>query len=407
MLTAADAIDRLRTLPEGPAVLDAVARTPGAWVVGGAVRDALLDRSPRELDVVVDGDLATLLAQLGGDVVRHERFGTVTVTLPGAGVTESAGPVTVDVAQARRETYAAPGVLPEVQAAPLDEDLRRRDLTVNAIAIRPDAGSGATLRAVDGALGDLERGVLRILHDRSFTDDPTRVWRVARYAVRLGFAVDRHTATLAAAADPATVTGVRLGNELRLALREHDPRAALRRAAALNGRLLPAGADTDPRRLDDALALLPVGARTDLVILAACCACVDSARLVAWVADMGFTAAERDIVAAGSRASTYLPLHRASTGSEIARAVRGVPVEVVALAGGPQAERWIRELAHVRLAITGADLLAAGVPEGPTVGRVLQAVLDARLDGTLGAGHEAELVAARAVASAATDGVAS
>ncbi|MCW3016149.1 MAG: tRNA nucleotidyltransferase [Solirubrobacterales bacterium] len=398
MLTPTQAMDELLALPEGPFVLEQVAQTPGAWVVGGAVRDVLLGRAPRELDLVVQADPAPLIAALGGSVVSHARFGTATVTLDMAG---ARGPVTVDIARARTETYRAPGALPDVHEATVLEDLERRDVSVNAIALRPGVqGAAPELLQVPGALEDLDRGLLRVLHDRSFGDDPTRLWRVARYAVRLGFAVDAHTAALAARADPRTVTGVRLGNELRLALRERDPLAVLRTAQALNGLLLPEGIDLDPRRLPDALALLPAGGRDDLVTLAACCGPVDAATLVAWLADLGFSAAELDIVAAGSRASTYMPLHRARSGSDIARAVRGVPLEVVALAGGAQAERWIRELQDVRLQITGEDLLAAGVPEGPAVGRVLQRVLDQRLDGTLEGGRDAELAAARAALAA-------
>jgi tRNA nucleotidyltransferase (CCA-adding enzyme) len=396
MLSPTAAIDRLRLLPSGERVLDVVTRTPGAWVVGGAARDALRGRDALELDLVVDGDPGALLAALGGSVRAHERFGTATVTLPDPG--PDGRPVTVDVARARRERYPTPGALPEVEPAPLAEDLLRRDVTLNAIALRPapERGAAPELVHAPGALEDLEAGVLRVLHDRSFADDPTRLWRVARYAARLAATVDPHTAALAARADPGTVGGPRLGNELRLALREPDPLAALRAAAALNDRLLPAAADLRPARLPEALALLPPEARADLVTLAACCGRVDAAALVAWLSDLGFGSAELDVVAAGSRASTYGPLQRAATPAEIARAARGVPLEVVALAGGDQARRWMDELRHVRLQISGADLLAAGVPKGPEVGRRLQAALDARLDGTLAPGRDAELAAALA-----------
>lgn len=405
MFTPAQAIDRLRALPEGPFVMRQVAQSPGSWVVGGAVRDALLGRAPRELDLVVEGDPAPLIHALGGSVVAHERFGTATVTLDARAAGGGSGPVRVDVARARTETYAEPGALPEVQEATLAQDLCRRDVSVNAIALRPGAeGAIPELRHVPGAVEDLDAGVLRVLHQGSFRDDPTRLWRVARYAARLGFTVHGDTAALAARADPTTVTGVRLGNELRLALRERDPLAALRAAASLNGRLLPAQVDLNPRRLAPALALAPVGARADLMTLAACCGPVDAAELVGWLADLGFSGAELEIVAAGSRASTYMPLHQAVSGSQIARAARGAPLEIVALAGGAQAERWISELRHVRLQVTGSDLLAAGVPEGPSVGRLLAQLLDLRLDGTLEAGREPELTAARALAQTAHAG---
>ncbi|UTI62900.1 hypothetical protein NBH00_16210 [Paraconexibacter antarcticus] len=396
MLNPSAALDRLRTLPAGPRVLGLVAATPGAWVVGGAVRDALLDLDARELDLVVEGDPTGLLDALGGTVVAHERFGTATVTLPEPG--PAGEPLTVDVARARRETYAVPGALPDVEFTTVAEDLHRRDVSVNAIALRPAGEGEPELLAVDGALDDLGAGVLRVLHDRSFADDPTRLWRVARYAARLGFAADAHTTALAARADPRSVSGPRLGSELRLALREPDALAALRAAAALNDGLLPAGLDLDPARLPAALELLSGAGevRRDLVLLAACARTTDAAALVDWLGHLGFGSRELDIVAAGSRSSTYMPLQRAQTPAEIARAARGVPLEVVALAGGEQARRWIDELRHVGLAITGEDLLGAGVPEGPEVGRRLQAALDQRLDGAIPPGRDAELQAALA-----------
>jgi tRNA nucleotidyltransferase (CCA-adding enzyme) len=120
---------------------------------------------------------------------------------------------------------------------------------------------------------------------------------------------------------------------------------------------------------------------------------MDASELLAWLDEMGFTAVERDVVAAGSRFSTGAPLRAASTPAEIARAARGAPVEAVALAGGPNARRWIEGLRHVRLEITGDDLLAAGVPQGPEVGERLRRALDRKLDGEV-SGRSAELAAA-------------
>jgi tRNA nucleotidyltransferase (CCA-adding enzyme) len=247
---------------------------------------------------------------------------------------------------------------------------------------------------VPRALDDLSEGWLRVLHDDSFVDDPTRLWRVARYAARLGFAIDPHTFALARAADPTTVSGVRMGNELRLALREPDPLAVLETARSLNDQLLPPHFTTRPGGVSEALALLPPEGRADLVVLARCVTRMDVRELLDWLDELGFTAGEREIVAAGSRPSTWRPLQVARTPSEIARAARGAPVEVVALAGGPNARRWLEELRQVRLEITGHDLLAAGIPEGPEIGRRLQAVLDQKLDGLLDDGRDAELAAA-------------
>ncbi|HEU4978249.1 MAG TPA: hypothetical protein VFT42_05100 [Solirubrobacteraceae bacterium] len=380
-MVASQVVDALRALPCGQRLLDAAAGREGAWLVGGAARDLLLGRPPRELDVAVEGPVDELAQALGGAHRAHDRFGTATVRDRGCAF---------DLAATRTETYAHPGALPDVRPADIDEDLARRDVTVNAIAVRLPDGE---LRAAAHALEDLEAGVLRVLHDRSLEDDPTRLWRLARYAARLGFTVEQHTAALAAAADPSTVSGERIGAEVRLALAEPDPCAAFEQAAALNGALLPEGFAPRPPGVAGALALLPPDGRRDLVILAACCAGMDARALLAWLDRLAFPARDREIVAAASRESTLAPLRRARTAAEIARAARGAPVEGVALAGGENARRWIDDLRHVRLEIDGDDLLAAGVPEGPEVGERLRRALERKLDGELD-GRDAELAAA-------------
>ena len=377
MRTPEEAEAALRELPGGTELLDAITGTPGAWVVGGAVRDALLGREPVEVDVVLappaGADPAAPLEAFAGRLgvplqPEQTRFGTRTLTTPDG--------LVVDLVRARREHYSRPGALPEVEPAELDADLARRDVSVNAIALRP----GEPLRAVPGALDDLAAGVLRILHPRSFEDDATRLWRVARFGARLGFEPDAETAARAAVADPATVSGSRHGNELRRTLAEDDAVGALHATQALAPQLFPAG--FAPRSAADALALLPrEEGRPGLVVLARACASIEAARLVAWLDALGFGAAERDVAAAGSRAVTLHPLRSASDAAGIARAARGAPLEVVALAGGAGARRWIEELRHVRLDIDGADLLAAGVAAGPELGARLQRALDARLNG--------------------------
>ena len=372
-------LERLARLPRGRAVLDATGELPGVYLVGGAVRDLALGLEPHEVDIAVDGDPGPLLAALGGADVEHERFGTATVD-------------GVDVVRARAESYPQPGALPEVRPGSIGDDLARRDFTVNAIAVALHDGQ---VHAVEHAGGDLDGRRLRVLHDGSFRDDPTRLWRLARYTARLGFVIEERTLQLAseAVADNAlaTVSGVRMGNELRLALREPDPVAALIEAAALG--LLPPG--MVPARADEALSLLPEGeGRRDLVILAASCAGMDARALLAWLDHMGFAGPERDLVAAASRFVVGSPLRAASTPAEIARAARGAPIEAVALAGGDNARRWIGELRHVALNITGDDLLAAGVPQGPEIGQRLRRTLDRVLDGEIAPGRDAEMAAA-------------
>ena len=228
-----DLRDTLRAMPCGAALLDAAPPGGGVHLVGGAVRDLLRGVTPAELDVAVEGDTTALLTALGGLPLRHERFGTATV---------QSGACRIDVAMTRAERYASPGALPEVRPAGLAEDLGRRDFTVNAIAL--DLGDGR-LREAPGAQDDLRAGLLRVLHDRSFVDDPTRLWRLARYRARLGFEVEPSTRELAreavAAGALATVSSTRIGNELRLALAEPDPVAALESAAELGPGALAGG----------------------------------------------------------------------------------------------------------------------------------------------------------------------
>jgi len=384
-----DLLERLTRLPCGRRLLAAAAGHDGVHLVGGAVRDLLLGREPRELDVVVEGDVAPIARRLGAGATIHERFGTATV---------EAGGCRFDLASARAESYARPGALPDIRPAGIDEDLRRRDVTVNALAL--DLRGGA-LRAVEHAREDLAARRLRVLHGASFGDDPTRLWRIARYAARLGFELEEHTAALAAAAVAtgalATVSGVRIGNELRLALAEPDPMAALEAAAGLG---LAPWLTVDRELAGAALGLLPPGeGRADLVVLAA------SLTLPAGDADMllaelGFSAAERAVVRACARAPELAAamIDEAPRPSALARLLRGLPVEAVALAGaqgaGGPARRWLEDLRHVALAISGDDLLAAGVPRGREIGLRLAAALDLRLDGELAGGRDAELAAA-------------
>jgi tRNA nucleotidyltransferase (CCA-adding enzyme) len=386
-----DLVGALRPHP----ALEVLAEEPGVHVVGGAVRDVLLGRRPHELDVLVEGDaiaVARRVAErLGGEAVAHERFGTATVRAAGH---------TFDLAAARRERYARPGALPEVEpGASVAEDLARRDLTVNAIALRLADGR---LTAWPGALEDLGAGVLRVLHDASFRDDPTRMLRAARYAARLGFAVEPHTDALWARAirDRAveTVTGPRLGEELRLALREPQPAAlrALERhglAEAVLG--LPFGVHEPV--VEAALALTPPDGRDDLVALAACVGPATGAEIASALDRLGFPAAERGIVKAAATSAAGLAdaLARGAGDhdgggplgdDELWRSLRRETAEAVALAGArepaaaPAARRWLEDVRHRRLAITGDDLVAAGL-HGPAVGLALDAAMAAHLRG--------------------------
>ena len=391
-----DLLDRVRALPVAKPLLAHLQDDAGVHLVGGAVRDLLLGGTPFDLDLVVEGDAAAVAASLGGELKAFDRFGTATAVLDG---------FSYDIARARRETYAHPGALPDVEPAPLAEDLLRRDFTVNAIALALAGDSAGELTAAPGALGDLDARRLRVLHDRSFIDDPTRLLRLARYASRLGFEVEPHTRELADAAVAGgalwTVSGSRLGAELRLLARERDPVAALRGLAdlGLDRAVHPQFGIEDEELARRALALLPDDGRRDRLAVALAARRVPPTELGALLESLAFEADDRDaILLAATRADHVAPaLAAARAPSEIAAAVAGAPPELVALAGalGPasEAREWFDVLRHVRLAIDGGDLLAAGVREGPAVGRGLRAALAAKLD-QQASGPEEELAAA-------------
>jgi tRNA nucleotidyltransferase (CCA-adding enzyme) len=400
-------LDGVREQPGGEALL--AAAHEGVHLVGGAVRDLLRAERPRELDVLVEGPIEPLLEALGGEAVTHDRFGTATVSL---------GDARIDVARARREHYPHPGALPVVEPASVAEDLLRRDFTVNAIAV---SLTDARMLSAPHAEEDIGGGVLRVLHDGSFRDDPTRLFRLARYAARLEFTVHDRTAKLAEEARSAgalrTASGARLGAELRLALLEPDPVPALSELSRLG--LLSA---LDPRLGFDrplarrALALLPADGRSDLLLLA----CVllpattaggggeDSQQPVFGLLDeLEFTATDRDRAISAARLAPDLvaQMAQADSPSQLREAVHGAPLEAVALAGSLEeaqppgkayaaARSWLEELRDVHLAITGDDLLSAGIPAGPEIGRRLELALRRKLDGELADGRAAELNAA-------------
>ena len=355
----------------------------GVHLVGGAVRDLLLGGTPYDLDLAVEGDASAFSASLGGALKVHDRFGTSTVVLDG---------FAYDIGRTRRETYARPGALPDVKPAGLDEDLPRRDFTVNAMAIALAGARPGQLNAVPRALEDLDARRLRVLHDASFIDDPTRLFRLARYAARLGFEIEPHTRALAAGAIEGgavgTVSGSRLGAELRLLVRERDPVRALiaLRELGLDRALHPGFGLEDDALARRAVALLPADARPDRLVLALAAPGVPGAELPALLDWLAFEAGDRDaIVAAATRADELArALASAEAPSGITGLAAGAPAELVALAGALGAERqareWLEHLRHVRLSIDGRDLLAAGVPEGPAIGRGLRAALAAKLD---------------------------
>src|SRR5215204_7789935 len=186
--------ERVEALPGIEALRQIAARVP-AYLVGGAVRDLLLGLEGADLDVTIEGDANALAGFPGFELEREGLFLTGRLHV---------ADVRIDVAQARAETYPRPGSLPEVRPATIAEDLARRDFTINAMAF-PLAEAGELIDPHAGA-DDLRGGLLRVLHARSFADDPTRALRAARYAARFGFELEPDTAGLLRDADLSTVS---------------------------------------------------------------------------------------------------------------------------------------------------------------------------------------------------------
>ncbi len=362
--------DRLRANPGLQTVREAAAGLP-VYVVGGVVRDLLIGERRSDLDLVVEGEIGPLAERLGGELVEHERFRTATVSLPSG---------QVDIAQARAESYPRPGALPEVRPATIADDLARRDFTINAMAV--PLAEGALLDP-HGGVDDLRAGLLRILHAGSFRDDPTRALRAARYVARLGFELAAETEARLSEADLSTVSEDRVTSELARIAVEPQPSAALalierwrvlelglgpRLAAAVEG-LLERDADWAGYADRDTAILLTVASGDHAKRLRA-------------------------------RAARLAQHARPGSPAEVQILAHDHVPEVLAIAraaGADWLDDYVGRLRHVELEISGYDLIEAGVPEGPAIGRGLNAALAAKLDGEA-SGREQELRIALAAA---------
>ncbi len=194
------------------------------YLVGGLVRDLLLKRDSLDIDIVVEGDAPRVAEAMrerwDGTLNVHPQFGTATVTPANPSLPK------VDFVTARRETYQHPGTLPIVKQGTIVDDLRRRDFTINALAMRLDADAFGTIVDETGGLADLEAGTIRVLHKQSFMEDPTRIFRACRYAGRYGFHIADDDAVLIRDALPVLsgLSGERIRNELgRVLLEENAP----------------------------------------------------------------------------------------------------------------------------------------------------------------------------------------
>ncbi|MBW1990391.1 MAG: CBS domain-containing protein, partial [Deltaproteobacteria bacterium] len=374
-----------------------------AYLVGGFVRDLFLMEKNEDVDVMVEGDgiafARAFAKKAGARVHSHARFGTAVVTLPDG--------AKIDVASARFEYYQSPGSLPVVESGSLKLDLYRRDFTINTMVIRINEDGFGTLIDFFGAKRDLKARVIRVLHNLSFVEDPTRVFRAIRFEQRFGFSIGKLTLSLIENAVRMNffdrLPGKRIWTELRLILNEENVVPIIRRMGKLG--LLKF---IDPEiRFDEAKeevfsAVKKVLDWHDLLFLD------DSynkwaVQFLALIHGLDKAGAQRVCgrlelseklrrLFVDERDRAFRRLNRLSgphlANSEVFRILHPLPVElllyIMAVARAEEARRRISlfftQLRGTKVQISGRDLKAMGVPPGPVYKKVLDAVLTARLD---------------------------
>ena len=384
-----------------------------AYVVGGPVRDVLLGRRSLDLDIVVEGEMCplarALAAQSGMRLVEHPAF--LTAVLRGGGLN-------LDLATARKETYRRPGALPTVQPSSIEDDLRRRDFTINAIALGLTGRDRGRLVDPCGGQADLRAGLLRVLHDASFRDDATRILRAFRYACRFGFALEADTLAWLRRDLPylATISGPRLHHEFvrifaeptpeaaMLHLHEHGALAAIH--SALRFERPQAGAFAWLRRHH------AQGARASYwPVLAWRLERPEAASLAARLA---LTKLQRQALAAMPLLAGLEPelQRRRLQPSRLVELLSPFPLAAVwgfaALAVDDTVRQrcldYLTKGRHVRPALRGQDVIALGIPQGPRVGEALRRLQIARLNGEVRSRAQEERFVKELVAGLAARG---
>jgi tRNA nucleotidyltransferase (CCA-adding enzyme) len=405
----ADELARLEALtPVFEAVAAASEPYEGVFLVGGTVRDILLGEPNFDVDIAVEGDAIALARSvadaLDGRVRPHRKFGTAVVLY--------GDDQRIDVVTARTEFYDAPAALPSVEHATIREDLFRRDFTINAMAVSlrgDDFG-----RLVDPFHGrrDLEAKTIRVLHNLSFIDDPTRIFRAIRYESRYGFRMDEHTQRLARGTIEMGLVGdlssARLRDELVALLEEGDAGASILRLAELGaGRAIHPHLAADDEAVELLERLKALNERYETGIPAWRLALATLARrlppdeIYDWLRRLKVQRRDADRIAWAVTVGPRLV--------ERLRTATPEPSEIVALAEpfAPDAplfalalddleplHEYFRRLRDVRLEVSGADLAKLGLGESPQVGEILAELRRRKLNGQLD-GRDSELAAAR------------
>jgi tRNA nucleotidyltransferase (CCA-adding enzyme) len=370
----------------------AARRNEQAYIVGGVVRDMLLGIDNFDIDLTVEGDAITLARELlenePGKITVHKQFNTATIEFDDW---------SVDFATARSETYDQPGALPKITPASLEEDLKRRDFTVNALAIGLSGKNYGKLYDPCNGNSDLQTRKIRILHDGSFIDDSTRIWRGLRYEQRLGFRLEPHTIELLKRDIPMldTVSGERLSYEIECILKEKCPERVFSRAYRLGvlGSLNPfiefasrkeewfarAREMSYPNTPASVLYWMLLTYELDIANREKLISRLHLPKQIAQSLRDCHAIEERLEMLAAPKIKN----------SEIYRLLHGYsPSAIIAniIAAGKDESRaalklYIEKLKNVKSTINGSDLLNMGIEQGPQLKRILDAVLDARLNG--------------------------
>ena len=365
------------------------------WLVGGPVRDALLGRPVLDLDLTSEAPAAELgprLAErLGGTCGARSAFGTVKLRLGGR---------TLDLATARAEVYPYPAALAVIVAqADMPDDLARRDFGINAMAASLHPRRFGELLDMQGGVNDLHAGVFRVLHRASFRDDPTRMFRAARYVSRLGFRLDSATRGQLRRNLPHidALSAARVRREIERMLTEQDAGSALLTAVRL-GVLPVVEAGLAAPEVRAALKRADTRGLRGLALLGALTWPLPAERAETLRERIGATRRQSQVMRAVVRLhEAESRLAAAERPSRVSRVVGVAPREAVEAASAAAANPAVRRnlaryltASRRRSPLDGHDLLALGVPPGPAVGAMLTSLRNAVLDGDVRGRTQAE-----------------
>jgi tRNA nucleotidyltransferase (CCA-adding enzyme) len=387
----------------------ASSRGQSLYLVGGGVRDLLLGRINIDLDLVAEGDamdLATNLSQkLGARVTTYQQFGTAKIVWDN---------FTIDLVTARAEIYERPGALPTVRPGSLQEDLYRRDFTINAMALRLSPPQYGELVDLYGGREDLEKRLIRVLHNKSFIDDATRLFRALRYAHRLGFRVEKTTEELAHRdiSYLQTISGDRLRHEIELIFNENEPEAILRKAeewkilTQLCPDLKGNGWLTEKfKKARRVFAPKPPPISIYLSLLAWHLSPENNEQLIQRLNFPGKVArVMRDSLRVKEASAKLRDGLANSQVYELLNPYLPYAIQTNIVALEPSAatgymQLYLDKLLPTKLELDGARLRSLGAPQGPALGRIMRTLLRAKLDGQISSKGEEEKLALELIAA--------